>query len=360
MTKQNAHGLSAEAVFSSAPIPLSSVQALSFDGPEVTVVGAHLPPQGDPGLLRAEFEPGVQASFEYPLVSPDWGEHYWYWPNAEQSGFRVTIDLAACEPGSNPFRFRLVTDTGRVSTVFLTHDMSAAIGFPTHGNQLSRVQTFDTARTVFLSGYNHYGLVVDILSDHGIGLGDEVSILDWGCGHGRLARHFLHNWPSARLTGLDIDAENVGWCAERFPAGTFLLGPLHPPTALDSETFDVVFAISVMTHLTADVQREWLSELARVLKPGGLALLTFHGAAAAAFSSIDRDGDWWERWIRDEFDDGAIDKAIQTADESYYRSTFQTENSVRRTWTDHFDVIDVRPAVFGYQDVAILRRRSSS
>jgi SAM-dependent methyltransferase len=50
-----------------------------------------------------------------------------------------------------------------------------------------------------------------------------------------------------------------------------------PPLAFESESFDLVYALSVFTHLTAELQLAWRDELRRVLRPGGFLLVTTHG-----------------------------------------------------------------------------------
>src|SRR5205823_3371088 len=62
-----------------------------------------------------------------------------------------------------------------------------------------------------------------------------------------------------------------------------LCPPLHavrcgpePPTAFEAESFDLIWAVSVFTHLT-DSSAPWLLELHRLLKPGGLLVATYMG-----------------------------------------------------------------------------------
>jgi SAM-dependent methyltransferase len=47
------------------------------------------------------------------------------------------------------------------------------------------------------------------------------------------------------------------------------------------DSLDLVYAHSVLTHLTEPTATAWLAEVARVLRPGGLALMTFHDEAYA-------------------------------------------------------------------------------
>ena len=44
--------------------------------------------------------------------------------------------------------------------------------------------------------------------------------------------------------------------------------------------FDLIYAVSVFTHLDLDLGRRWLADLHRILKPGGLLLFSVHGEAA--------------------------------------------------------------------------------
>jgi SAM-dependent methyltransferase len=117
---------------------------------------------------------------------------------------------------------------------------------------------------------------------HGADLAGGLDVLDFGCGAGRIARWLAPEVIAAdgTFTGSDLNPKLAGWCAANL-AGRYLANALQPPLALTEHSVDVVYAHSVLTHLTAPTARAWLGELARVLRPGGLALLTFHDEAYA-------------------------------------------------------------------------------
>jgi len=102
-------------------------------------------------------------------------------------------------------------------------------------------------------------------------------ILDFGCGAGRTLRHFTAEATEAELWGCDIDEESVRWMQERIcpPFHVFVNEP-EPPLDQPDSSFDLIWAISVFTHLASSWSR-WLVELHRLLTPDGLLLVTFMG-----------------------------------------------------------------------------------
>lgn len=102
-------------------------------------------------------------------------------------------------------------------------------------------------------------------------------VLDFGCGAGRTLRHFTTEATEAEIWGCDIDERSVGWMAEHMspPFHVFVNEP-EPPLDQPDSSFDLIWAISVFTHLTSSWSR-WLSELHRLLRPDGLLLVTFMG-----------------------------------------------------------------------------------
>ena len=104
-------------------------------------------------------------------------------------------------------------------------------------------------------------------------------VLDFGCGAGRTLRHFLAEAESAEIYGCDIDPPSVAWLEANLspPLRVFRNDEL-PPLPLEDESLDLVWAISVFTHL-ADNWAGWLLELHRLLRAEGLLLATFHGPA---------------------------------------------------------------------------------
>lgn len=105
---------------------------------------------------------------------------------------------------------------------------------------------------------------------------DDADVLEFGSGCGRVARHVLTG-SAARLTGTDLDPRLADWCRRNLPGRWLRNGP-RPPLDLPAASQDVVYALSVFTHLYDEGARDWLAELARVTRPGGLALLTVFDA----------------------------------------------------------------------------------
>lgn len=104
------------------------------------------------------------------------------------------------------------------------------------------------------------------------------ALLDFGCGCGRVTRRWL-GLRGVDVAGSDTSEEALEWCRRNLPFARFETNGLAPPLAFDDQAFDLVYALSVFTHLPEELQLAWMRELHRVLRPGGLLLLTTHGIA---------------------------------------------------------------------------------
>jgi SAM-dependent methyltransferase len=102
-------------------------------------------------------------------------------------------------------------------------------------------------------------------------------VLDFGCGAGRTLKHFHDEARRAEIWGVDIDAESIELLRDTVcPPLHVMRSEYSPPIELQTGSFDLIWAISVFTHLTNN-SIPWLLELHRLLKPGGLAILTYMG-----------------------------------------------------------------------------------
>jgi SAM-dependent methyltransferase len=118
--------------------------------------------------------------------------------------------------------------------------------------------------------------VRDAIELRGVAIDDLGAILDFGCGCGRVIRHW-HDLHRARVFGTDYSPRLVEWCRQNLPFADVGVNQLTPPLSYKPAEFDLVYAFSVFTHLTEELQLPWMSELARVVKPGGHILLSTHG-----------------------------------------------------------------------------------
>jgi len=69
----------------------------------------------------------------------------------------------------------------------------------------------------------------------------------------------------------------VKWCERNISFARFYTNSIDTPLAFESGSFDFIYCLSVFTHLSEPLQQFWMTELSRVLVPGGHLLITTHG-----------------------------------------------------------------------------------
>jgi len=172
-------------------------------------------------------------------------------------------------------------------------------------------------------------------------------VLDFGCGAGRTLRHFLPEAREGELWGADIDAASIEWLQEA------LCPPLNawrcasgPPLGLEHGSFDLIWAISVFTHLT-DTSVPWLLELRHLLKPGGLLIASYMGRWNSEFFA----GEPWEE------DRVGMNVLRHTQDwDAGGPAVLISDWWVREHWGRAFEILEIAPQI---QNMSwpVMRRR---
>lgn len=139
-----------------------------------------------------------------------------------------------------------------------------------------RVKVAGTADLVsFLNGGRLAALTVtEALARQGQAAESLDALLDFGCGCGRVLRWFGRR-PG--LHGTDLHGDAVVWLRREMPWIAATANGLTPPLPFADDRFGAVYAFSVFTHLTEPLQDAWLTELVRILRPGGWLMLSTHG-----------------------------------------------------------------------------------
>ena len=199
---------------------------------------------------------------------------------------------------------------------------------------------------------------------------DFGTILDFGCGCGRTIRHLQADLlATQRLIGLDVDAEAIAWLAASYPLVNAVTLNGGPPIPFSAGCVDLVVSHSVFTHLPEDLQFQWLEELARLLRIGGILVTSVHGTKVIR--------EYRETLLAQSRNDEArsVEEAIRskgfyyvqgrTAAEmalpEYYGVAFHDIRYLLEHWLRAFTLIAWLPTfALGHQDVLVLRRRADS
>jgi SAM-dependent methyltransferase len=209
-------------------------------------------------------------------------------------------------------------------------------------------------------------------------LAEFPSLLDFGCGVGRLMR-MLKGHPG-NVHGCDIDPRHVAWMSSAIDFCETRLSRVHPPLPYAEATFDALISISVFSHLNEDSQHEFLAELARVTKPGATLMLTIHGDAAlrrarteqrifdmisvdpAAFAAAGELYDAGQYAFILQHGHltrlaGDVNSPSILPDSYAYGITFIPKPYIRQHWSRHFKVREiVDGGLHGFQDIVVLER----
>ncbi|WP_149535621.1 class I SAM-dependent methyltransferase [Siccirubricoccus phaeus] len=181
------------------------------------------------------------------------------------------------------------------------------------------------------------------------GLARAKGVLDWGCGCARVGRYLLP-LLGPRYLGLDSDSAAITWCRAALPGARFAVSPPAPPLELRDATMDAVLALGVMPHLDQPAQAAWLAELARVLRPGGIALLTSLGKMG--FVAASRRPAEFLAWRREGW------RVLRPAAPGRPFLASQLPEQIHRAWGQHLEILEVQEGgMGGYHDLVLARRR---
>lgn len=180
----------------------------------------------------------------------------------------------------------------------------------------------------------------------------EASVLDWGVGAGRVARYMAPN--AGTFFGVDVDADNLAWCQGHLK-GSYLHIDTDPPVPLADGQLDFIYGISVLTHLTREYERVWLSELRRLVSSRGVVALTIHGPTALMLMGLcDRQAELIEQGFVDLGENKILAGRVP---DGYYRNVAQSFAHMHNVWGEFFTIVEIVPGAIGIQDLVVLRPR---
>jgi SAM-dependent methyltransferase len=186
-----------------------------------------------------------------------------------------------------------------------------------------------------------------IFDQIGFTLDPTKRVLDLGCGCGRTLTWLAES--QAQWHGCDVDAEAIAWVRANLPRVRASVNNPLPPLPYEDARFDLLYGISVFTHLDLDYQQQWIAEFARVLKPGGIALMTFHSPSV---------------WQNTEFApqverEGFVFHSSKKLDgilPGWYHTAFQTPEHLTREMSEHFARVERIEGAFGAHDAVVARK----
>jgi ubiquinone/menaquinone biosynthesis C-methylase UbiE len=114
-------------------------------------------------------------------------------------------------------------------------------------------------------------------------------VCEIGCGPGHISR-YLHD-RGATMRGIDLSGKMIKWARHLNPDISFAQGNMLALNLPDA-TLAAIVSFYAIIHIERDKVTRALREMNRVLKPGGLLLLSFHGGEG----ELHRD-EWYDKPI---------------------------------------------------------------
>jgi SAM-dependent methyltransferase len=202
----------------------------------------------------------------------------------------------------------------------------------------------------------------------------DSPVLDIGCGWGRITRTFAKDVAPQYIFGCDIDPGAIQLCQYLGVPGTFVINQPNAELPFGPNTFSVITASSVFSHLPERVAQHLVLDMCRVARPGGLLIFTVEDESFFDYFDIPGIESHGERWrllsqhkgkipaLRRRYHAGEYiylvtnEEAVRSSD--VYGDAVIPKNWFTTTFSKELDILDFAPASPPvYQAVVVARTR---
>lgn len=201
-------------------------------------------------------------------------------------------------------------------------------------------------REYLSDGWRTLSELLLLLDKLNISLSNCGSFLEFASGFGRFTRHLVTAVDSSRLCVSDVVDGSVDFLRETFGVAGFY-SSLDPLKIKVERKFEIIFVLSLFSHLPEESWQPWITALMSMLEPGGVLIFTTHGDRASSDMGY---------MIPDSGYRFVPSSESQTLDGACYGTTFASEQYVRTVLGQAAAGcrVDFFPAKFWAQDAFVV------
>lgn len=191
--------------------------------------------------------------------------------------------------------------------------------FAAHPSSLNPIRDY------LADGWRTLAELVLLLEQAGHPLLQARSFLEFASGHGRFTRHLVKALGAQRVVVSDVVADAVAFARDAFGVEGFVSAAV-PEDVRWERQHDVVFVLSLFSHLPPATWSRWLRRLYGMVAPGGALVFTTHGAEAVRKQGVALDAEGY--FFTPSSESSAIDG-------QEYGTAFTSEAYVRARIAEH-------------------------
>ena len=106
----------------------------------------------------------------------------------------------------------------------------------------------------------------------------------------------FHFRTNSTIYGSDIDHTIISYLKAFIESNRLVVNKFEPPTSFPDKFFDIIYSISIWTHIDSVRSVMWLGEMSRILKSGGYCFITTAGLGALKQRRRESEKHWLRKW----------------------------------------------------------------
>ncbi|MGE3245593.1 MAG: class I SAM-dependent methyltransferase [Beijerinckiaceae bacterium] len=234
------------------------------------------------------------------------------------------------------------------------------IGSRAHFNDFMLTSANPKLVAEYVAGARQFvGILERSLNEAGKDWRDVDACLEVGCGYGRIIRELRHKLHPSKIYAADVIDEGARFAASEF--GVNNIPVLENTGDKYDGKFDLIYLLSVYTHLRRDMIETNLKQVAKALKPGGVVVFSTHGQGSA--DTAERYDQYWldkDKMLRSLARDGYFYERYPYYYDEYgltWMTSTATKNLVAHVTPELEFVVHTPMDVDDHQDTFVYRKR---